>query len=82
MPLLMAGLLFPLACTKVGESRGEMLFSICLLVAIGNVFLMQRLGVRLEWSGDMIVVMALAVALVVFVISYFIVRRIYAKVDF
>ena len=82
IPLLMSGLLFPSANTKAGEGRGEALFTICLIVAVGNTLLMTWLVNRFELPGDYTdAILALAVSLVAFLISYFITRRMYAKMD-
>ena len=82
LPLLMAGLLFPLACTKAGENRGEALFTLCLLPAVANSLFMPMLAERLGFPKYTLALLPLAVALLVFVVSYFITRRIYAKLDF
>ena len=82
MPLLMAGLLFPLACTKVGESRGEALFTLCLFPAVANSVFVPMLGSSLGLPEELLALPVLVLALLVFVVSYFILRQLYAKMDF
>ena len=84
MPLVMAALIFPLAVTKLGEGRGELLFTICMFGAVGNGLLVPWLVNRFDlpmglYLGGML---TLGVGVVAYVISYFITQRLYAKLDF
>lgn len=82
MPLILAGVLFPLASTKFGENKGEIFFGIGIAVAFGTNMLVGWVGNRLEWAVGIISIAAFAVAVVVFVASHYITSRIYAKMDF
>ena len=82
MPLFMSGLLFTLGCSKIGENRGDAFFLICTVPAVGNTLLMPWIANRFELPVIAAPLMAIAVALAVFICSYFITRRIYAKMDF
>ena len=81
-PLMMAGILFPLANTKFGENKGELFFSIGIFAAIGNFLLIHMVGNIYEWADGIASAVAFAVAVVMFVMSYLITNRIYAKLDF
>ena len=83
MPLIFSGILFPLGTTKFGENKQETFFFICLAVTVGfTVILMPQIGNWLGWADGIAPLVTFAVALVVFVGSYYITRRIYAKQDF
>jgi len=82
MPLFMSGLLFTLGCLKIGENRGDAFFLLCTAPAGGNILLMPWLANRFELPEVAAPLMAIAAALAVFICSYFITRKIYAKMDF
>ena len=82
MPLVMTGVLYPLASTKFGSNKGEIFFAIGLAAAIGYTWAMSWIGARLDWSVELTSVVALGAALVIFLGSYFITKDIYEKTDF
>ena len=81
-PLIMAGLIFPIAITKFGEGRGEALFVVCSSAAIGVFILISWLGNRVNLATDVISLVKFGTSVLVFAVSYFITRQIYAKLDF
>jgi len=80
--LLMTGLVFPIGSTKFGASRGEVFFTICLLVAAGVILLVSALGNILYLPSVVMSLSMVGVGAVALVISYQITNRIYAKMDF
>ena len=82
MPLLFAGLIFPLGNTTFGENKQETLVMLCLAAAIGVNIFMPRFGNWLEWAEGVASLVTFAVAVLVFVGSYYVSKKIYAKKDF
>ncbi|MCL2827387.1 MAG: ABC-2 transporter permease [Oscillospiraceae bacterium] len=80
--LIMAGLLFPIASTKAGESRGEAVFTGCLFAAGFIMILISWAGGRADILPWIISLSQVAIAVVVFVISYLLTKKMYAKMDF
>ena|GEM_PF-1498640 len=81
MPFLMSGLFFPLATTKLGKGKEAAIMNICqffaLAVMILAPFVANGFGLNFNTFGTAI----LAVSVVVFIVSYFISRRTYSKLD-
>ena len=82
MPLVMAGVLFPIASTKFGKNKGEIFFAIGIVAAIGYTWALGWIGYRLDWSAELTSKIALGAALVIFIGSYLITKDIYEKTDF
>ena len=83
LPLLYAGLLFTIGCTKIGEKYGEVVFMLCLMVAVGvNMVLIPRIGDWLNWSWSITSLVVFAVGVVVFIISWRATGSMYEKKDF
>jgi len=82
MPFLMCGLCFPIASSKIGKGREASVLTICQFVVIGILLIApwasERLGVSLHMLGALF----LAASVLLFIISYFITRKLYAKMDF
>lgn len=83
LPLLSGGLLFTIGCTKFGEKYGEVVFTLCLMVAAGiNMVLIPRIGDWLNWSRSITSLVVFVVGLVVFAISWWVTGCMYEKKDF
>ena len=80
--LLSAGLFLPIGNTKVGANRGEVFFTICMLIGAFPMFLISMIGESAELSLAVISLIQIGVAAIVFVISYCVSCKIYAKSDF
>jgi len=82
LTLLMAGLILPIGSTKFGENRGELFFVICMGIAIGIVFLINYVGSSAGIQPVFISLAQIVISAIVFIISYYFTRKIYAKMDF
>jgi len=82
MPYIMAGLIFPIYMIPAVEKIHDGLFPVIMVVSIAIPQLMVAGASRLEWSLVVASSLTLAVALFIFIVSYFITRKIYEKVDF
>jgi len=82
MPFLMSGLFFPLATTKIGKGKETGLLTTCQFIAIAVILLAPWASERLSISFYMVGALIAAVSALVFLISYFIARVTYAKLDF
>ena len=83
VPLLCAGLLFTIGCTKIGEKYGEALFLLCLMATVGiNMILIPWIGTELNWSGSMTSLVVFTVGVVAFIIAWKITGSLYEKKDF
>ena len=83
MPLVTAGLLFPLACTKIGEERQEALFVGCTLVStVFPQLLVWMVVAILGLSADIVPLLILMSVALIFAVSYTVTKQIYAKHDF
>ncbi|MCL2200026.1 MAG: ABC-2 transporter permease [Defluviitaleaceae bacterium] len=82
--LIATGLIYPLACTKPGKSKSseQALFLVCMLSAAGIFQLVSWVGNRAFLSQEIISLLQIVIAGIVFIASYLITRRIYAKLDF
>ena len=82
IPFILAGLVYPLFCIKSLEDKQDGLFPLFMLASFAiPQFVVWGAG-RLGWSVDIALVVTLAVAIIIFVLSYFITRKLYAKIDF
>ena len=82
MPYIKAALVFPIYAIPAVEKIHDALFPIVMVTAMAIPLLIMHAARRLDWSITMASVIALAVAAVMFIVSYFITRKIYAKSDF
>jgi len=82
MPFFMAGMFFLLASSKIGRGREAGLVSVCQFAAIGIILLAPWAGDRFGISFQTLAIGILAVSALVFIVSYFITRVLYAKMDF
>ena len=82
MPFLMSGLCFPLASTRFGQDKGPAILTFCQFVAIGIILVAPWTSEQLGVSLHMIGALFLAASALLFIISYFITRMLYAKMDF
>jgi len=80
--LLTAALLYPLACTKVGSRSESGLLVICTIFAIVINGTILVGGNNLGLSDTVVTLMNLTVSGAAFIVSLFITRAIYAKIDF
>ena len=81
-PLFTAGLSFPLVCTKIGEKRETAIIILCVIaVSMFNSF-MPWAGYRLGLSANITSSLMVVIPVIVFIVSYFITRRLYAIKDF
>ena len=82
MPFLMSGLFFILSMTKIGRGKEAGLISVLQMVAIGVVLGTPWLTERFEVSNEVVSVVIFAVAVLVFILSYFITRVLNNKMDY
>ena len=82
MPYIMGGLVFPVYMLPVAEKLHEGLFPAVILVSVVIPQLVVGGANRWGWSMVVASVLMLAVSMVIFIVSYFITRRIYEKQDF
>jgi len=82
MPFFMAGMFFMLASSKIGKGREAGLVSVCQFAAIGIILLAPWVGDRFDLSFHTLAIGILAVSALIFIVSYFITRVLYAKMDF
>ena len=78
--LLMAGLLLPLACTKIGEKSQEALFTACMFAAV--LVVQPIMGTRLGIPRNTAALLVFAISVIAFVISIPITKRFYSRKDF
>jgi len=81
-PFILGGLLFPLMCIKSLENKQDGFFSLLFLAAIGIPQLITWGAGRLGWSVEIASLLTLVVSLVIFIVSFFITKKLYAKMDF
>ena len=82
MPLILGGLIFPLACVKPLQDKAEGFFPILMLASIVIPQLVVMGADRLGWPMAVASPLILVVSVFIFIISYFITRGLYAKLDF
>ena len=82
MPYIMAGLVFPVYMLPVADKLHEGLFPAVLMASIIIPQVMIRVAIRLGWHIVWATSVMLAASLVIFVVSYFVTRKLYAKSDF
>jgi len=82
MPFLMSGLFFVLSMTKIGRGKETGLLSVLQIVAIGVVVVTPWLNERFDISNEVVSVVIFAVAVLFFIISYFITRVLNNKMDY
>ena len=80
MSLLMAGLVFPLANTKIGENRQEAISITCFLISA--MIVQPLMGTRLGIPGDIAALLVFAISATTFMISFAITKRLYSKKNF
>jgi len=82
MPLLMTGLVFPLASSKIGQGREASVLSVCMLATMGISVFVPQASNWLGLSTNIITLALGAISVIVFIVSYFITRVLYAKIVF
>jgi len=82
LPLLMAGLVFPLASSKIGKDRETMVMLVCMTAAMAIHVAVPMIGYRIGLSVDIIPTAFLAITAAYFIVSYFISKSLYNKLDF
>ena len=82
MPFVLGGLVFPLYSIKAAEKIHEGLYPVLLAISIAIPQLVVFGAGRLGWSMPVASALMLAVSVLIFVGSYFITRKLYAKMDF
>jgi len=82
MPYIMGGLVFPIYMLPIAEKLHEALFPLVLVVSIVIPQLVIGAAGRWGWSMLAALSLTLIVSLFIFIVSYFITRRIYEKSDF
>jgi len=80
--LLTAAILFPLACTKLGRRSKAGLMVVSMIVAFAVLGGIASLGIPTDLTNSAISLLLIAVSLVAFIVSMFITRGMYAKIDF
>ena len=81
-PLLLSGLIFPLACVKALEDKQEWFFVLIMLAAMAIPQAVIHGAARLGWSFEAASILVLAVAFSIFVASYFLYRKLCIRIDF
>ena len=82
-PLLFTGLVFPVASTKFSENKQELSVAFCLGITVAvNLVFIPRAGAWLGLVDILIYFFTFGIAVVVFVVSLFMMREIYGKKDF
>jgi len=82
IPFILAGFVYPLFSIKSIEDKQEGIFPLFMIASFAIPQLVIWGAGRLEWSVNIAVVITLAVAVIIFIVSYFITRKLYAKMDF
>ena len=82
MPFILGGFIFPLACIKFLEDKAEGFFPILLLASYAIPLLVNVAANHWGWSIIVASSLMLAISILIFIVSYFITRRLYAKLDF
>jgi len=82
MPLLTAGFCFPLACTRIGERSETVIVILSIIAASLLPNFVTWVGERLGFYAIAITLLLIAISLIIFVVSYFITRKLYAIRDF
>jgi len=82
IPLMTAGFMYPLARTNIGEKWGDVIFIICGVAALGLCQLIIWVGSNLGLTVNAKAVALTIATAVIFISSYFIAAKVYAKIDF
>jgi len=82
IPFILAGFVFPLACLKSFENKQDALFPLFLIISTAIPQLVIVGVDRLGGPVNIAILVTLAVAVVIFIVSYGITKRLYAKIDF
>ena len=80
--LIMCSLVFPLAMIPALENKIDALFWLIIIVSLLIPYSIVILANNLGWSTVATTSGMLIVSIVVFIVSYFVTRRLYAKSDF
>jgi Zn-dependent protease with chaperone function len=78
--LFICALYYPLSYT-IFKNKEEGLSIIVLLLSLVFSFFMLWIGIRLELSMNEILIMSIAIPTVLFILSYFLSRKIYKELD-
>lgn len=82
VPLIMLGLLFPIASTRLGEGREEGVTFVCFLLAFAMPLLISMASNRLGLSEWMPPLISFGTSMVIYLVSYAVTKGLYAKMDF
>ena len=82
MPYIMAALVFPVYMLPVADKLHEGLFPAVMLISVVIPQLVIRWAGRMGWPMVWATSLTLGVSLIIFVVSYFVTRRLYARHDF
>ena len=82
MPFVLGGLLFPIYSIKAVERIYDGMFPAIMVVAMLVPVGINLGATRLGWPEAVASLLTLVVSLLIFVISYFITRKLYEKMDF
>ena len=82
MPFILGGLLFPIFSIKALENKQGGLFPLFMLVSVAIPQGVAAGAYRLGWSMITATSLTLAISIFIFIVSYFITRKIYSKLDF
>jgi hypothetical protein len=78
--LLMAGLYFPFASLKISENKHEAISIACFLISA--MVVLPLTGTRLGIPRDRSALLVFAIAAIVFIVSFFITKKLYEKKNF
>jgi len=82
MPLIFAALLFPLASIPALENKQEGFVVLFMAASAAIPQLVMGWAYRMGWSLSIASFMTLGISLLAFIVSYFITRKMYSKLDF
>jgi len=80
--LLTAAIIYPLACTKLGQRSEAGLMLISMIAAVAILGGIAWLGYPLGLANSIVSLLIIAISGVAFIVSLFVTRAIYAKIDF
>ena len=82
MPFFIAGTSLPLAASKIGRGRESLVLNVSFFAAIGIMMFAPQIADRVDLSLGMLGVWIAVVSIGLFIVSYPVTQRFYARLDF
>jgi len=82
LPLLITSMVFPLANSKIGRDREATVLTICMAISIAINAALPQVGYRLGLAVEIIPSAFLITSAALFVLSFFVAKKQYSKLDF